>query len=60
MAHDKSSPLAGILMTAFFGIISTILGVVTMYQVHSLWVKYHHHRHDENHAAGALSLSHRK
>ena len=56
MAHDKSSPLAGILMTAFFGIISTVLGVVTMYQVHSIWVKYHHQRH-ETPAAGAFSPS---
>ena len=58
MAHDKdnSSPLAGILMTAFFGIISLVLGAVTMYQVHSIWVKYHHQR-KENRDLGALPLS---
>ena len=56
MAHDNSSPLAGILMTVFFGIISTIIGVFTMYQVHNIWVKYHHRRH-ETQAAGALSLT---
>lgn len=54
MAPDKSSSLAGILMTALFGIISTILGVITMYQVHSIWVKYHH-RHENRAAGTALS-----
>ena len=59
MAHDNdtSSPLAGIIMTAFFGIISLVLGAVTMYQVHSIWVKYHCRRRQENRDAGAFSLS---
>ena len=58
MAHDNdtSSPLAGILITALFGIISIILGAVTMYQVHSIWVRYHHQR-KENCDLGAFSLS---
>ena len=55
MAPNKSSPLAGILMTAFFGTISIILAAITMYQVHSIWVRYHHRQRQENQAAGTYT-----
>ena len=57
MAPNKSSPLAGILITAFFGTISIIIAAITMYQVHSIWVKYHDHRRENKAAAGTLLLS---
>ena len=56
MAHDTSSPLAGILMTAFFGIISTVIAAITMYQVHSIWVRYHHRRQENGAAGSHISL----
>ena len=56
MAHDTSSPLAGILMTAFFGIISTVIAAITMYQVHNIWVRYHLRRQENGTVGAHISL----
>ena len=42
-------------MTAFFGTISIILAAITMYQVHSIWVRFHHRQRQENQAAGTYT-----
>ena len=53
MPLDVSSNSAQILMTAIYGIASTIIGVVGIYQGRRVWKTwYEHHHGQESHAAG--------